>query len=369
MSDSDLPKAGEKFVSFRRHAKLPDVFYALTASGASWMFTSTGPFHAGVPCDPSDAGSIANGLSLTPDGWKAVGFPDRAPRLIDVVVGLAPKTTEDPGPERCCENCGHWLYDDCTKEALAPKHADTKIRAAACGYWDPTALMTVEAISMRTAVAPIPENPVAAVEDDLRTSTMRQAKDSIGKLGVLLDMTPAAAVRALHLIGETAAVYGEMLAALGVPGVARKRGLGVVGQYAASASTTASLSSMETMPGGETYGNQALGQFNAGLKQIVELAAGRKDKPRKPHGPTAFDIESLTRAYGNAKRENLDDGIVAKLKSRLEEALATQEWGPASGVDPDDLSADPLPVAPLLEGVARGVAAGAGLPVADEDAT
>jgi hypothetical protein len=217
-------------------------------------------------------------------------------------------------------------------------------------------------------IAPIPENPVAAVEDELRISTLRQAKDAILKLAALLDGTPAAASRALHLIGETAAVYGEMLTAIGVPGVGRKRNHGIVGQYAASASLNDSLASMETSPGGETYGNQALGQFNAGLKQIADLMSGRKDKPSKPKGPTAFDIESLTRAYGNAKRESLDPEIVAKLKLRLEEALAAQEWGPPSGIDPDDLSVEPLPVAPLLEGVARGVAAQAGLPVSDEEA-
>jgi hypothetical protein len=220
-------------------------------------------------------------------------------------------------------------------------------------------------------MAPIPENPMAAVEDELRISTMRQAKDAVGKLSTLLDGTPAAASRALHLIGETAAVYGELLAAIGVPGVGRKRNRGLVGNYIAGAGNALalgdSINDMETSPGGETYGNQAMTQFNAGLKQIADLMGSRKNKPSKPRGPTAFDIESLTRAYGNAKRENLDDGIVAKLKSRLEEALAAQEWGPASGVDPDDLSPE-LPVAPLLEGVARGMAAGAGLPVTDEEA-
>lgn len=210
---------------------------------------------------------------------------------------------------------------------------------------------------------PIPENPVAAVEDELRIATLEQAKSAVMKLAALLDGPPAGAARALHLIGETAAVYGEMLTAIGVPGTSRRRNHGIVGQYATSAALNDSMGSMETSPGGETFGNQAMQQFNAGLKQIADLMSGRKDKPAKPKGPTAFDIESLTRAYANAKREEVEPEIVAKLKTRLEESLAAQEWGPASGIAPDDLS-----VAPFLEGVARGVAAHAGLPVSDEEA-
>ena len=218
--------------------------------------------------------------------------------------------------------------------------------------------------------APIPENPVAAVEDELRTSTMRQAKDAIGKLGALLDGPPAGAARALHLIGETAAVYGEMLAAIGVPGVGRKRNRSLVGNYIAGAGDALtlgdSIDQMETSPGGETYGNQALSQFNAGMKQIAELVAGRKDKPRK-RGPTAYDIESLTRAYANAKRENVEPEIIAKLKSRLEEALAAQDFGPAGSVEDGDLVPG-LPVdLTTLQAVATGIASGTGLPIGDEE--
>ncbi len=93
--------------------------------------------------------------------------------------------------------------------------------------------------------------------------------------------------------------------------------------------------------------------------------ADRRGKPSKAKGATAFDIESLTRAYASAKREGVESEIVAKLKSRLEEALAAQDFGPAGGPDGDDLP-DPIPVAPILEGVARGLAAGSGLQVESE---
>ena len=257
-----------------------------------------------------------------------------------------------------CAPCPSWINGKCTTPNRAcPVHIKDAVTTA---------------VTNAGLQAPIPENPVAAVEDELRTSTMRQAKDAIGKLGALLDGPPAGAARALHLIGETAAVYGEMLAAIGVPGVGRKRNRSLVGNYIAGAGDALtlgdSIDQMETSPGGETYGNQALSQFNAGMKQIAELVAGRKDKPSKPKGPTAFDIESLTRAYANAKREAVDPEIVAKLKSRLEEALAAEDFGPAGSVEDGDLVPG-LPVdLTTLQAVATGIAAGTGLPVADEEA-
>ena len=207
--------------------------------------------------------------------------------------------------------------------------------SAVDGFEPPPDPPTFDDIASMRRPAPVQENPVAAVEDALRRSTVAAAKDSIWRLGALLDQSPAAAARALHLIGETAAAYGEMLAAIGVPGVRRRRD--VVGTYAASASLNDSIASLDASPGGETFGNQALQQIVAAIPQIGKMIAGKRSEPRAPRGPTAFDIESLTRAYGEAKRAGLDESTVAALKAKLDEALASKQWGPPSGVDDADL--------------------------------
>lgn len=166
-------------------------------------------------------------------------------------------------------------------------------------------------------VDPPKEDLVDTVEDRLRAATLVNAKEAMTQLASLLEGPPGGAARALHLMGETAAVYGEMLAAIGIPGTPMQRRRGVVGAYAAG--SIGGMANVDFSPGGETFGNQALQQIVATAKQVMQ---------NRKIPSVGEEIEHLTHALGEAKRSELDEETITKIKQKLDAALAADTFSP-----------------------------------------
>jgi len=211
-----------------------------------------------------------------------------------------------------------------------------------------------------------PKPDMASVEDQLCLSVLAQAKAAILSLASMLD-DPKTAARALHLIGETAAVQQEMLMSLGLPGAGR-RNRGKVGVYQMSGGLLGSgggdtdeseqgsvgLVGASVQPGGETFANQVVSQIVAMAKQFMPKPGAVAVKPTFGNG---MEVDSLTRALCEAKAGKLSRDVIDGIEARLLAAIAigtAVDSGVAAEPESPAPSPAPGPAATFMAGLTAG---------------
>ncbi len=200
-----------------------------------------------------------------------------------------------------------------------------------------------------------------AVEDGIRQTTIVQAQAALATLVDAIGKHPEQVSRALHLVAETAETYRKLLVSLGAPGSRKSQWRSGNGIYVPAGAydggdALGTIDDAGLAPGGETFANQALQQILAVAKDHLKPKTTPEVPPMRVQArpDNSFAIEQLTQALATARTNSLPAHVVAKLESKLLEALEAREQIVLEPEAEDEVSPEKNGAA-FLAGLAVGV--------------